>query len=668
MDTKVTPPSHVHDSGSSEREHSPTIIGVSRNQHYGKTSKQPSEGYSAKPPTNLVSAQDPRVRNTPIDQDHSFHQQQQYHSNQLQNNQSSQSFNDHTQDSSNMNLQSDHSWVERQSYHQSSPHHSNATYPLQQYPNQHSQIQHHQEQHSPFDASNQDTPPASIDGQRSGSGVKRRVNKEKLPKGDREEVWPPDVENAFMKALEVLPKLGRRKVLVNGKPCGRNELIADFIFQQTQKIRDRKQVSSHIQVLKNTRKHDAAFMRLLMDSGDGDDEGIPESLNSGLVSTSHSPIPSFYQDHDRDGYHNYDERASQLSDMPSMTMTPTSLIESPSSHYSPIQSHYSHRRDFSQYRNHYRVASLASSDISSEHHNQYDKPPNHTLGGQAIYQQTASTPDSAVSLSSETTTRDISHFDKLPRDTPPSIMNACDLSSIHREIFRIDPTTKPTYSSLRFWPAVFGLYIHYPGMSPISDGWNDESSPTPGTSVHEIASTQDLSPQRFCNIDIQQFDPEKFPGLYDMQTKLSCPFLYLKLGVNLDLSMEGSFENTCIYDSNEQRTVRCLTLIYSFGAKVMESTEVKQAALVNGKLVHNFEFVNQFFNAFLSGIIKLVTIDEVDVALNNLSLIQVYEDLDSRTDGGNPLLVTTFDFTRGHGSVTPYRISSEESRKPFNTR
>ncbi|BFZ64068.1 hypothetical protein YB2330_005206 [Saitoella coloradoensis] len=120
------------------------------------------------------------------------------------------------------------------------------------------------------------------------SGPKKTV--EELAKQEEEDqVWPSDVEEAFMQAIKKIPKLGRRKISVNGKPCGRNELIADYIFRRTGKIRSRKQVSSHLQVLKHMKRDDPEFMSLVCDTtpgneqdGDYDDDGTGETPLNGV--------------------------------------------------------------------------------------------------------------------------------------------------------------------------------------------------------------------------------------------------------------------------------------------------------------------------------------------------------------------------------------------------
>lgn len=120
-------------------------------------------------------------------------------------------------------------------------------------------------------------------------------------------VWSRDVEEAFMEGLKLIPRVGRRKITVGGKLRGRNELIADYIFKKTSKRRTRKQVSSHIQVLKHILKEDDSFMQLVVD--------LPES-EEGLENI---------------GAKNFDEFICKLQERPiSEGAGPSSLPDQPS--------------------------------------------------------------------------------------------------------------------------------------------------------------------------------------------------------------------------------------------------------------------------------------------------------------------------------------------------
>jgi hypothetical protein len=60
------------------------------------------------------------------------------------------------------------------------------------------------------------------------------------------ETKPTDGTSALIR----WPPMGRKKFMLDGALRGRNELIQDSIYKDTGIRRDRKQVSSHLQVLK----------------------------------------------------------------------------------------------------------------------------------------------------------------------------------------------------------------------------------------------------------------------------------------------------------------------------------------------------------------------------------------------------------------------------------
>ncbi|KAI4196572.1 MAG: hypothetical protein LQ346_003190 [Caloplaca aetnensis] len=64
-----------------------------------------------------------------------------------------------------------------------------------------------------------------------------------------------------MPALRVIPPMGRKKKMQDGKLCGRNELLMKKILVWTGEERTRKQISSHIQVLKGFMSNDHEWIK-----------------------------------------------------------------------------------------------------------------------------------------------------------------------------------------------------------------------------------------------------------------------------------------------------------------------------------------------------------------------------------------------------------------------
>lgn len=366
-----------------------------------------------------------------------------------------------------------------------------------------------------------------------------------------------------------------------------------------------------------------------MDSGDGEDD-LTIDIPTGYYSACDSPLDS-----PTSPTTPMDQRRKSTTSIPSFGFQ----LHQQLSQLTPPQG----RHQLKKHRHSQSMSSIMSEVMTSP----LDTTQINTdFMTNSIYQHCGATPDSAVSFSTDLSPIAATGASE---DVKPETITALQgLCAIEREDSGMgmsisDLSTDMTYP---FWPSVFGLFTEY-----ISDL-------TPGVAqMHSLARSRDLGQQSFGSINVHQLPQEKFPTLYELYQKTMCTFLFFKIKLDLNLGLNGVFGNTSVFDSTERRLVECTTSIYSFGSKVLEAKEFKQAAVLDNKFVYNFEFVNQFFGAFLNGIRSLTTWGEIDIALTNLSVVQVFEDKDTRFENPAPLLVMAFDFERGQGDIETFFIA-----------
>ncbi|KAI8881743.1 hypothetical protein K501DRAFT_334496 [Backusella circina FSU 941] len=459
-------------------------------------------------------------------------------------------------------------------------------------------------------------------------------------KDKEEQVWPSDVEAAFIE--------------------GRNELISDFIFRKTSKIRTRKQVSSHIQVLKNTRKNDPHFIRLLTDSVD--DLCLPKkpkapymqrqnSMNqkinrirssessdeSSITSSSSSPCafnlaykesqsllsmfdiksPSFYEP-----LFGLDLGSSYF---PPSAMTPSSI---PPSEGTPT--------DMSSCAFSYQsLASSSSVDALNQLFVQEGTPVQMPMEDNEVIKPLKKACQRSGSKKSYNK-RKASAL-KSSTATAPQLfpLSASSPSSL------IYPNTFP------LWPNFLCLYLEYSLTC-------DPSMSIP----HTLSQLADCVPESIPRMDPDLIAKDKCASIIDIIKQYNTPaILSAKVKLNLNLSLDNFiFNNTSFFETKNAQTIECTTTIYSFGNVVLEAKEAQQAVWLNdGKYICSFAYANQFFDAFIKGIRQLQSWEEVDSAVNNLCIVQTFEDVESKT----PLLTVIYDFERGQGVIDLSIVTKE---------
>ncbi|KAF9972238.1 hypothetical protein BGZ73_004678 [Actinomortierella ambigua] len=477
---------------------------------------------------------------------------------------------------------------------------------------------------------------------------------------------------------------------------GRNELVAEFIYRKTGKHRTRKQVSSHIQVLKNTRKDEPEIMELLSEGmgGDANDIAIVESIlgrgwNDPWQPGQTSPSRPFPH-----ATHTSAVRVSSPSLHSVQPPTERGLSRESFSHHSPAHSldhrpshqGYSSQRErqFSRdmalaNRSPYSARSspppVHSSSMSEPYHDDYrpykrsrfSPSPSYVGGHHRALSAEHLLPEYRRGHEPSSLPPQPRHSRDEPMPRPshssPHAMKTDIVNRDHIRIFRGRRPSQEGYEAARsyqsqfypFWPCL--CRINAEQMIP--DTENGETKPEEKAIVEQTDPFRDDLPYQ----DISTINAYRFPNLHHLYMRNRCLFLKHK--------------------SRARMAVECSTMIYSFGDKVLEVKELQHAAFHQGRYIYTFELVNDFLTSFLKGLHNLKDTSQLNSALDNLAIVQMFESIEptdenmdedsssveqevqslrphsprrasSRTRDPNtttPLLVVAYSFGRGNGAV-----------------
>ncbi|KAJ3089846.1 hypothetical protein HK102_005334 [Quaeritorhiza haematococci] len=132
-------------------------------------------------------------------------------------------------------------------------------------------------------------------------------------------------------------------------------------------------------------------------------------------------------------------------------------------------------------------------------------------------------------------------------------------------------------------------------------------------------------------------------------------FQLVDLKINTqNITHPSTFRSISLFESAQYRTIQATTTVYSFGKRILETKEIRYPTLSKGRYLYHFDFVKQFFGTFFDGF-KDLEVHEIEVAVENISVMQTFEDMDAAPE---PKLLSclAYEFSVGDAETEVFNI------------
>ncbi|KAK4053992.1 hypothetical protein OIO90_003637 [Microbotryomycetes sp. JL221] len=96
---------------------------------------------------------------------------------------------------------------------------------------------------------------------------------------DQGQLWFDEIDQALLNAIQLIPNIGRKTVQFNDQELGRNALLSEYILRHTGWFRSKRQIGSHLQLLKKHNANNSKVMELLRDHSIEDEKEFQQLQN-----------------------------------------------------------------------------------------------------------------------------------------------------------------------------------------------------------------------------------------------------------------------------------------------------------------------------------------------------------------------------------------------------